>query len=204
MATKRAAHRKRAYHHGDLHKALLTAGLKEAKKTGATNLGVTHIAGLVGVSPMAVYRHFADGDDLKACIAQKAREELGHRMLAAIEGETDPAQRFLALGRAYIYFGLNEPGLFSVAFLGGSKEPIQPDNPAAWAIFQDSILDLCNAGIIEPSEVQDVAGFVWSAVHGYTTLAISSDPMAPKAEPQVIEDVVQRIWTGVSRYRRKS
>ena len=67
MRTKK----KKTYHHGNLEEALLQVGMKEAKATGSRNLGVTHLARLVDVTPMAVYRHFPSGENLKAAISQR-------------------------------------------------------------------------------------------------------------------------------------
>lgn len=191
--------KKTPYHHGNLEQALLQAGLMEARRNGLRNLGVTHLAKQVSVSPMAVYRHFPSGESLRAGIAQQAREELAHRMLDAVSGETDLKKRFLAIGRAYIEFGLSEPGLFSVAFLDCEDRPKRDDNPSAWIVFYDAILDLCNAGIIQPQSVDGVAAFAWSIVHGYSSLAGGKDPVRPSASSAVIDDLLERTWSGVTK-----
>jgi len=115
--------KKKAYHHGNLEEALLKVGMKEAKATGPRNLGVTHLARLVNVTPMAIYRHFPNGENLKAAISQQAREELARRMARAVAKETDVKLRFMATGREYIKFGLDEPGLLAVAFLDCDELP---------------------------------------------------------------------------------
>lgn len=194
--------KKRAYHHGNLEGALLEAGLLEAKTSGARNLGVTHLAKLVGVSPMAVYRHFSSGESLKAAISQLAREELAQRMIDAMSTETDVKHRFLATGRAYIQFGLEEPGLFAVAFVDCSALPGRMDEPSSWAILQDSILDLSAAGLVDKSDVEEIAMFCWSAAHGYASLANGTDPLRPLATPLSIEDFLERVWAGVTRGHR--
>lgn len=196
--------KKKTYHHGNLEEALLTVGMKEAKASGSRNLGVTHLAKLVDVSPMAVYRHFPSGENLKAAISQQAREELARRMTRAVAKETDVKRKFMATGREYIRFGLAEPGLFSVAFLDCSELPNREDNPSARGILHDAILDLCNEGLVEPKEVQAVAHFAWSIVHGFTMLAGSGDPYRPSARPVDVEEVLERAWLGVTQYSRDS
>jgi AcrR family transcriptional regulator len=196
--------KKKTYHHGNLEEALLTVGMKEAKASGSRNLGVTHLARLVDVSPMAVYRHFPSGENLKAAISQQAREELARRMTRAVAKETDVKRKFMATGREYIRFGLAEPGLFSVAFLDCSELPNREDNPSARGILHDAILDLCNEGLVEPKEVQAVAHFAWSIVHGFTMLAGSEDPYRPSARPVDVEEVLERAWLGVTQYSRDS
>jgi len=192
---------KTKYHHGDLEEALLAAGMREAKATGTRNLGVNSLSKEVNVSPMAVYRHFSSGEGLRASISQQAREELARRMIKAIGVEKDVKSRFRATGRTYIQFALKEPGLFAVAFVACDEGPKREDNPSAWMVFQDSILDLCNAGLIESAEVGDVAAFAWAAVHGYAILAGGGDPMRPKTNEKTISALLDRVWEGIIKGR---
>lgn len=189
--------KKTTYHHGDLEQALLNVGVSEARASGSRNLGVTHLAKLVSVSPMAVYRHFANGDSLKAEISQRAREELARRMLAGASKESDAKQRFQAMGRAYIQFGLDERGLFSVAFMDCAEQPKREDNPDSWLIFQDAVLDLCNAGYINPADVEGVSAVAWSTVHGFATLAGGTDGIRPSKTESAIDNLMERLWAGI-------
>ena len=187
----------KSYHHGNLEHALLMAGMREASVTGSKNLGINALAKEVKVSPMAVYRHFSNAESLRASISQLAREELAKQMLEAISAQSGVKNRFQAVGRTYIHFALNEPGLFSVAFVACEEGPSREDNPSAWEVFQDSIVDLSNSGLIRVGEVESVSAFAWSAVHGYATLASGNDPMRPKTNDQVISDLLERIWSGI-------
>ena len=195
--------KKKTYHHGNLEEALLQVGMKEAKATGSSNLGVTHLARLVDVTHMAVYRHFRSGENLKAAISQQAREALATRMANAVAKETDVKKRFVATGREYIRFGLEEPGLFSVAFVNCSELPSRPDDPSTRTILHDAILDLCNEGLVATEEVESVAHFAWSIVHGFTTLAGGADTYRPGAHAEAIEEVLERAWLGITRYSKK-
>lgn len=194
--------KKKSYHHGNLEEALLKVGMKEARASGSRNLGVTHLAKLVDVTPMAIYRHFPNGENLKAAISQQAREELARRMANAVAKETDVKKRFMATGREYINFGLQEPGLLSVAFLDCEELPNREDNPSAREILHDAILDLCNEGSVKAQDVQSIAHFAWSVVHGFTLLASSSDPQRPGSKSAEIEEILERAWQGVTQYSK--
>lgn len=195
--------KKKAYHHGNLEEALLKVGMKEAKATGPRNLGVTHLARMVNVTPMAIYRHFPNGENLKAAISQQAREELARRMARAVAKETDVKLRFMATGREYIKFGLEEPGLLAVAFLDCDELPSREDNPSARNILHDAILDLCNEGIVKANDVEAIAHFAWSIVHGFTMLASSADLFRPGSDGAEIEDILERAWLGVTQYSKE-
>jgi AcrR family transcriptional regulator len=189
--------KKNTYHHGDLEEALLKVGMKEARASGARNLGVTYLAKKVRVSPMAVYRHFPSGESLKSSISQRAREELGRRMQEAVDQETDVKRRFMATGRAYINFALQEPGLFSVAFVDCEALPSREDNPSAEKILKDAILDLCNEGYVKTSDVQDIANFAWSVVHGFALLVSEKVESKPSSDKRSIESLLEKAWKGI-------
>ena len=78
---------------------------------------------MVGVVPNAAYRHFADRDELLAALCTAAMRELAARMAAGVGrvrgkyGDAAAARRRLrAIGRAYLEFAREEPGLFATAF----------------------------------------------------------------------------------------
>ena len=78
---------------------------------------------MVGVVPNAAYRHFADRDELLATVSTAAMRELAARMAAGVarvrgkHGDAGAARRRLrAIGRAYLEFAREEPGLFTTAF----------------------------------------------------------------------------------------
>ncbi len=189
--------KKTKYHHGNLADALLQAGVKEARVNGIKNLGVTYLANKVDVSPMAIYRHFPSGENLKVEISQQSRQILANRMLMAASQEEGAKKRFQAAGRAYIQFALEEPGLFSVAFVECEVPPRQEDEPSAWLVLQDLILDLCNEGYAEPADAEEIAYFAWSTVHGYASLAVTPGPCQLKSTKEQIDELIDRVWLGV-------
>jgi AcrR family transcriptional regulator len=190
--------KKTPYHHGDLEQALLEVGLSEARDSGPRNLGVTYLAKQVNVTPMAVYRHFPNGESLKVSISQLAREELAKRMQSAVAKEVDVKRRFQATGRAYIEFGLDEPGLFAVAFLDCDATPRRYDDPSAWNIFQDAIRDLAEAGYIELEDVQAVTSMAWAVVHGFVVLAGSNTSYLSDTTSAQIDELIERTWRGIT------
>ena len=68
------------YHHGDLANAVITAGLRRVRQSGLEAVSGRELAGAAGVAPSAIYRHFADKDQLRAAISQAAREQLARAM----------------------------------------------------------------------------------------------------------------------------
>ena len=65
---------KKSYHHGDLREAVLALGLTWLEKRPNEELTLRELSRQLGVSPMALYRHFADRD---ALINDAAMQALG-------------------------------------------------------------------------------------------------------------------------------
>ena len=61
----------RAYHHGDLRKALLEAGEEELSERGGENFSMRGVAKRAGVSHAAPAHHFRDKAGLLTALAQR-------------------------------------------------------------------------------------------------------------------------------------
>ena len=70
---------KRGYHHGNLRQALVEAALDLIREKGPTGFTLSEAAKQAGVTPAAVYRHFAGREDL---IAETARQ--GYEIFADV------------------------------------------------------------------------------------------------------------------------
>jgi len=108
---------------GAVRDGLVAAGLELARAGGPDAAVLREAARMVGVVPNAAYRHFADRDELLAALCTAAMRELAARMAAGVGrvrgkyGDAAAARRRLrAIGRAYLEFAREEPGLFATAF----------------------------------------------------------------------------------------
>src|SRR3954452_10853144 len=71
----------RGYHHGNLRAALVDAGV-ELARTGGPNAVVLRAASRqAGVSHNAVYRHFANQEDLLAAVARRCMNQVSLLMI---------------------------------------------------------------------------------------------------------------------------
>jgi AcrR family transcriptional regulator len=84
-------------------------------REGLPGLTVRKVADRAGVSPMALYRHFADKDTLLNALMDDglaAWESIARSISAS-----DPIEWLIALGEAFLEFALTEPHRFDAAFL---------------------------------------------------------------------------------------
>src|SRR6185295_8903280 len=105
MSTSKAA--KRSYHHGDLREAVLRTAGQMLEKQGVEALTLRQLAGRIGVSHNAPYRHFPDRESLLAALAAE-----GYAMLGAAQREAAAKQGLRGMGEAYVRFARQHPQRF--------------------------------------------------------------------------------------------
>ena len=185
------------FHHGDLQAALVIAGLRHVEKHGLNSLGLRQLALVTGVSPTAVYRHFADLDHLKAAVAKASRETLGKMMLDALKSAPvnktakGAMARFLAIGSAYIDFGIKKSNLYEIAFICFESPELVSDSPNPWDILMNSLIELNEFGCLSDKDFKTAPMIAWSMVHGFAGLA-AQGATGTAQETNASKDVVLR------------
>ena len=171
---KAKAKAKPAYHHGDLKQALVSAGLALADESGLEALTTRALARKLGVSHAAPARHFPQRSLLLAEVAAAAFEMFSQVLSGAAHGAA-PKLAFAAMGRAYVRFALEHPGLihlmFSPEIAGMKKAPerLSLASGAAYAVLENGARNALGARATEQKVA--VAAFLgWSVTHGAATL----------------------------------
>jgi len=119
---------KQGYHHGNLRQALVEAALRLIEQQGPTGFTLSEAARDAGVTPAAVYRHFAGREDL---IAECARQ--GYAIFADVMehawngGQPSALAAFGATGRAYLAFARRYPGHYMAMFESGLSPNRSPE-----------------------------------------------------------------------------
>lgn len=99
---------------------ILEAANAAYAKQGYDGLSMRSIGAEVGVSPMAIYRHFKDKDELLHHVALHGLALWKQRLLACAT-VADPSERIIAVGRAYVRFAEEHLAYFEVLFLSTDR-----------------------------------------------------------------------------------
>jgi AcrR family transcriptional regulator len=109
---------------------LLDAARAIFAKGGLEGLSVRQVAAAAGLSPMAMYRHFADKDALVDALMRDGFE-VWEKIVSGINTR-DPIRWLEKLGDAYLDFALDDPHRFDAAFLLPARDARKyPDDFAA-------------------------------------------------------------------------
>jgi AcrR family transcriptional regulator len=209
--------RKRPYHHGDLRNAMVEAAVAVARRDGPDAVVVRDIARQLGVSHNAGYRHFAGREELLDAVADFGLRELAERMRAGVESVptggdpgADPGglarRRLRTIGRAYVRFAWEQPGLFRAIWAAArTPPPVGGELEAAitfsdpYALLNRALDELVTNGAM-PADRRPYSEIVaWSAVHGLAGLVIDG-PLAllPAEESEAaLERLLDVIQAGL-------
>lgn len=174
----------RAYHHGDLRAALVSAGLRSLESTDISEISLRGLAREVGVSATAVYRHFPDKRALLTAMAEEGLARLGQMQQQAAQGAGD--QAFVATGRAYVRFALANPGLFRLVFTHcDMRGDGLPEGNLAADMLLGSAAQFTGG---DPAAARRFALQAWALVHGLAMLMLDGQvPVSDALIDQVID-----------------
>ncbi|MFB9150523.1 TetR/AcrR family transcriptional regulator [Roseovarius ramblicola] len=156
---------KKGYHHGNLREALIEATLTLIVARGPQGFTLSGAARQAGVTPAAIYRHFAGRDDL---VAEAARQ--GYELFAAMLSEVDAlpgAPRVRAMAQAYLAFAERHPGHYVAMFESGIDLARRPALSEAAGRARDVLHGACDGMNADAAEV---TAHVWSLSHGVVEL----------------------------------
>ena len=197
--------RSKPYHHGDLRRALIAAGIDLLGEGGATALDLRKVTRKAGVSHAAPYRHFEDKRALLAAIAEDGFLRLAEQLRNAVN-DAEPDSQVLALARAYIKFALAEPALTREMFSGLSIDrlaypSLYAASKAAFGILQEAVEHEQATGAFIEDDPAKLVIIIWSMFHGLAVLLLENQiPMIahdPDALAEATEQYVTSLYNGL-------
>jgi AcrR family transcriptional regulator len=215
------------YHHGDLRHALIDMALQLVTEEQDWGFSLREVARRAGVSHRAPYNHFPEKLDLLAAVAAVGFERLRDGLRGAMVGIDEPEAMLVAICRAYIRLGLENPALYRLMFGPALSDAGSADRPPvaklagaqARGVLEEVILRGARSGAFavlpdgpqpdghqsdgdQSDGHQDVALAalsVWSTAHGLTMLVIDKIPRADLAVDDIIERVLGMVVVGLRR-----
>jgi AcrR family transcriptional regulator len=167
-----------AYHHGDLRAALLAEAAVMIADGGIASLTMRAIAGRLGVSRAAPYRHFPDKSALLVAVTAAGFQRLKDRLQSIDAGAPRSGiEQFRRMGEEYVRFALENPAHYRLMY---GKEALTRQKLPELREAGDDLLALLvgviqthqRSGAIKRGDPEAQAYVAWSAVHGLASLVI--------------------------------
>lgn len=195
--------KKRGYHHGNLRQALVDAALLLVKEKGPTGFTLSEAAKQAGVTPAAVYRHFAGREDLIGEAALQGYTVFADLMEYAYgKGQPSALASFESTGRAYLAFARKYPGHYVAMFESGISVNHTPELAQvagrAMGVLEKAATEL--SANIPPEKrppARMVSAHIWALCHGVVELFARGQPGTKSPFPP--EDLLE---SGIGIYLR--
>jgi AcrR family transcriptional regulator len=177
-----------------LRQDLLRAAVDLIAETGSLdNVSLRAVAKRAGVSPTAVYQHFADRDALVEAAVVTCWEDFSAMLAEVVAGEPDPYLRLRKGGDAYVRFALEHPGQYSV--MVEQTDDIPGATPAALSAFNDlvtMVADILRARGDDRDPVF-VAVQIHTWTHGIVTLAACAPEIPWPGMDELMDSVAEAL-----------
>lgn len=195
----------------DRRAAILEAAKELFTSEGYERTSIRNIAARVGVSSTAIYVYFKDKDQLmyELCNSLFAGLLAGFKTIAA--AEADPLLRFRRMMRAYVEWGLTNPREYRLLFMmpvsgigighrpgpGVTKAPETDLGMQSFALFQQQVQGLMDAGHLRRMDAALAAEILWAGGHGLVSLLITHADFPWSPREALIEAMLEAQLSGV-------
>lgn len=200
----------RPYHHGDLHRAIVSAALDVLSESQSTDFSLRELARRAGVSHNAPYKHFADKRELLAAVSAVGFELLAKQMTEATHELGEPREQLAAMARAYVCGGVNNPALYRLMF-GGYLTGQNHGRPAVEIVAAEKmkalLVDAISAGALgrlipdttaNKREIDGAILVFWSQMHGLTLLLVDGLVGPSDQVDELSESLFQGMLDGLA------
>ncbi|MEU9120972.1 TetR/AcrR family transcriptional regulator [Streptomyces sp. NPDC048506] len=155
-----------------LRTRLVEVGIELVTAEGVQALSLREIARRAGVSHGAPRRYFPTHLDLLSAIARRGFAALGAQVADAVDGsQAGPRAQLTELGRRYLDFARDNPGMYELMFrhdlLESHRLGLRETSMPLFRVLIDLVTRVRPPSGREP---QAVAGALWANLHGIAQL----------------------------------
>jgi AcrR family transcriptional regulator len=168
-----------------------------AEAGDARYVSVRAVAATVGVTSPSVYRHFSSKKDLVREVLALRFGEFREMLVAAARGTSDAGERLRRASRAYVRFGLANPGhyrlLFSTAGMGPEGAGLRQGEPHPGASSLATLFELVADRVGDGLRSGSLALELWASLHGIVDLRITKPELDWPPEDDLIQLAVRVV-----------
>ncbi len=170
--------RKSAYHHGNMHEAIIIAATNLIKERKSLDFQLKDIALLINTSTPAIYRHFENKQALLVAAAIFGYDlQKKYRDIALDVHCETPIHKLTAIGFAYIHFSRLHPGFFMLMKNLETKEILSSQDYIKQRDFTQNLvrglIDECiESGFFVETDKEMAITFLQSTTYGIAQMLL--------------------------------
>lgn len=178
-----------------LREEIMHAAAELFAAEGYASVSMRKIAKRIGYTPMSIYLHFKDKDDLLDCVCERAFADL-YRRHERVDAESGDASERLKGGmQTFIDFALQNPSYYRATFIRRGEAMPRRDliRQRTVALKREQVAAFLGASA-SMDEIEAATQVVIAAENGVATLLTAN----PKVEPKkMIEAVIATVVRGL-------
>ena len=173
----------------DLKKTILGAARELFLEHGYDRTSMRMIAQRIAYSPTTIYLYFKDKDAIFHALHVEAFQLLGGRF-APLAHVADPMERLTAMGKVYLEFAQENPGLYDLMFImkapvhGLEEKHLWEEGDRVFQVLMATVAEAMKKKLIRKSDVEVTSFLVWSTVHGMAALFVRDRCFKVISEPK--------------------
>jgi len=154
---------------------ILKAACKLFDRKGADAVTMRRVATAVGITPMAIYRHFPNRDALLKQISDDNFQTIAREMLACRK-QPDITSQLVALAWPYFDYAFAHPHLFDYAFsvqrddARRFPEDFRAGKSPSFNVIVDAVAEGMRQGVLKKGDPYDVCMTINAHTHGLIAL----------------------------------
>lgn len=154
---------------------IMRAARKLFDREGAEAVTMRRVAEAVGITPMAIYRHFENREALLKRLSDDSFNVAAEAWQANLQ-HADALPRLLAMARSYLDYAFDHPHLFDHAFsvrrddARRFPEDFRAGRSPTFNLLVDAVVEGMRQGVLKPDDPWDVAMAVTAHQHGLIAL----------------------------------
>ncbi|RDS86658.1 TetR/AcrR family transcriptional regulator [Dyella psychrodurans] len=145
------------------------------EREGADAVTMRRVADAVGITPMAIYRHFPNRDALLKKLSDDSFQSVAHEWKSRARSR-DVLKRLNALMEPYLDYALTHPHLFDHAFsvrrddARRYPEDFHARLSPTFNVALDAVIEGMAQGLLKQDDPHDVTMTIWAHQHGLIAL----------------------------------
>jgi AcrR family transcriptional regulator len=185
--------------------AILRAARTAFLREGFESVSVRRLAAKMGFSHGSIYLHFRSKGELFDCLVEDSFTQLARALhgLQIDRPSEDPLRLLKRAARAYVDFGLQNPGAYEFAFILRRPGRSRPWKPHLAYDYLRMLVERCLVGKRRrAAHVDAESQAVWAATHGVTSLLILRPWLPWVDKEKLIRRVIDSAVDGLVAGRR--
>ena len=176
-----------------MRRLILDAAQQLFLTNGFDKVSIRNIADAIEYSPATIYLYYKDKNELLFALHQRGFVKMVGEFRPLLE-LTDPFEKIVEMGRAYIRFAIENPELFDLMFIMTApmdklEEEEWEEGDQAFGLLVQVVQECMDAGVFKQHDVRAASMMIWSGIHGYTALFLRKRlGMFPDCDRQLIMD----------------